>query len=57
MDLSNNGNEGLLFYPELNTEVWCKILNVPESIVVLGEYFMGFNKCSFLICEISQIFK
>ena len=36
MDLSNDGNEGLLFYPKLNTEVWCKILNVPESIVVFG---------------------
>ena len=36
-------------YPELNTEVWCKKLIVPESIVVFEEYFLGSNVCSFLI--------
>ena len=55
MDLSNDGSKGLLFYPELNIEFWYKILNMPESIVVFGTE--GILECSFLICEISQIFK
>ena len=55
MDLSNDGNEGLLFYPKLNTEVWSKKLNVPESMVVFGEYFLGSNESSFLIWDHSNI--